>query len=172
MARLLTIVLLAAFSCPVVLAQKTNKSNSLDCGLLQWPPKTNPDTVTQFVFSDRVYPVSSCKGVKVTSNFSFTNKTYNVIWLPVNTQNGYIEDFVSKSLHKDGHSYPSHFVIKDTFKCCLFNREYAAIYYTHKMHKGIIIYEQLDGYQMVFLLTIKGISRPYKVLQLLEGLLH
>ena len=149
-------------------AQKSRDTSPLECGP-RWPPETKADTVTRLIFTDKSYPVSDFPAIKPLSNYSFTSRSCELNWFPINSNN--VGDFVSRTLRKrSGQRFYYTIRIQDTLKCRLFEKDMQAIYYKHKRSRLIVIYEQKTGYQMVFLATIRGLAKPQAVIAFLETL--
>jgi len=108
-----------------------------------------PDTITSFVFIDKVLSVSDFENANPTSNNSFNTKFFKLKWMPVKTSN--IDDFVNRSIRGAK--------VLDTLACKILGNDYHAIIIIHKRKLLILFYLKRIGIQLVFVSEIKNEKR-------------
>jgi hypothetical protein len=85
-------------------------------------PKRNlrSDTITRYVFKDRILRTNQIPIAKATSNTSFRAKNFNLVWMPITASD--IEIFVRTSLEGMVNSR-----VLDTFRCVIFDEGYTVL---------------------------------------------
>ena len=127
-----------------------------------WPKENlQPDTVSTFLFLNKSLKVTSFENAIPTSNFSFTTKSFDLIWAPIVT--GDITKFIDRSLKS-----MSRMTITDTITCKIFGLDHKAIVMKSKRKMKLLIFQNQNGTQYIFYATIHNKNKIKQTIEYLE----